>query len=155
MPPALSREDPPAANPGVHLGVVLGLAANAGRDKVSLIASEGVAEIGAWLEQLLAESTGKHGKGLIPVDAEPLGDPKAYGSDRVFAYLRLDGTGDPEHHAEIAALEKAGQPVIRLDIVDTMQLGQAFFIWELATAVANCAMRPRSPSVSGRVLSSA
>src|SRR5258708_23204143 len=85
---------PPSENPGVALGAILGNAAKAGRDKVTIIASKGVADFGAWLEQLLAESTGKHGKGLIPVDAEPLGDPDVYGKDRLFAYLRLGSSLD-------------------------------------------------------------
>jgi glucose-6-phosphate isomerase len=80
---------PPADNPGVVLGTVLGVLGKSGKDKVTIVASPGIADFGAWLEQLLAESTGKQGKGLIPVDAEPLGPPQVYGKDRVFAYLRL------------------------------------------------------------------
>ena len=87
---------PPAENPGVVLGTVLGVLAKAGRDKVTIVASPGIADFGAWLEQLLAESTGKQGKGIIPVDAEPLGPPDVYGDDRLFVYLRLSGETDAE-----------------------------------------------------------
>ncbi len=127
---------PPNSNPGVHLGLVLGEACNAGRDKVTIVSSPGIADVGAWLEQLLAESTGKIGKGIVPVDAEPLGAPGVYGPDRVFAYLRLDRHPDPAQDAAIAALEAAGEPVIRIGLSDPMQVGQVFFLWEFATAVA-------------------
>jgi transaldolase/glucose-6-phosphate isomerase len=124
---------PPTENPGVLLGAILGVAATQGRDKLTVIASPGIAAVGAWLEQLLAESTGKLGRGIVPVDGEPLGAPAVYGNDRVFAYLRL--AADPEE-AEVAALEAAGQPVVRITVSDVMQLGQEFFRWEMATAVA-------------------
>ena len=124
---------PPAENPGVLLGAILGTAAKAGRDKLTVIASPGVAALGAWLEQLLAESTGKEGRGIIPLDGEPLGPPAVYGGDRVFAYLRL--AADPEDE-KVAALEEAGQPMVRIVLSDAMQLGQEFFRWEMATAVA-------------------
>jgi transaldolase/glucose-6-phosphate isomerase len=127
---------PPADNPGVVLGAIVGVLARRGRDKVTVVASPAIADLGAWLEQLLAESTGKQGKGLIPVDGEPLGPPTAYGDDRLFAYLRLDGEIDPAQDQAVAALEAAGQPVVRIEIVDRYQLGQEFFRWELATAVA-------------------
>ncbi len=127
---------PPAENPGVALGTALATAAKAGHDKVTIIASPGVADFGAWLEQLLAESTGKQGKGLIPVDAEPLGSPEVYGRDRLFAYVRLSGETDPAQDEAIAALESAGQPVVRIEVVDRYHLGQEFFRWEIATAVA-------------------
>src|SRR6202035_1724596 len=107
-----------------------------GRDKVTMIASPGVAALGAWLEQLLAESTGKLGRGIIPLDGEPLGAPAVYGADRVFAYLRLGSDQDPEHEQAVAALEQAGQPVVRITVSDKLQLGQEFFRWEMATAVA-------------------
>ena len=125
---------PPAANPGAKLGFILGEAAKAGRDKVTIFASPGLADVGAWLEQLLAESTGKIGKGIVPVDGEPIGAPGVYGDDRVFAYLKLHGeTGLDE---KIAALEAAGQPVVRIEVGKPMQVGQIFFLWEFATAVA-------------------
>ena len=124
---------PPIENPGVMLGALLGVAATHRRDKLTIIASPGIASLGAWLEQLLAESTGKHGSGIVPLDGEPLGAPAVYGDDRVFAYLRL--ASDPED-AAVAALEAAGQPVVRITLADAMQLGQEFFRWEMATAVA-------------------
>ncbi len=127
---------PPHQNPGVLLGVVLGAAAKDGRDKVTLAASPAISEIGAWLEQLLAESTGKNGKGLIPVDREPLGKPDVYGEDRLFVYLRLDGAPDAAQDAAIAALEQAGQPVVRVALAEPSDIGQEFFRWEIATAVA-------------------
>lgn len=127
---------PAKENPGVVLGNILGVLANQGRDKVTLITSPRIADLGAWLEQLLAESTGKDGKGLIPVDREPLGNPDVYGSDRVFAYIRLDSAPDSAQDDAVAALEAAGQPVVRIAIADPYQTGQEFFRWEIATAVA-------------------
>jgi transaldolase/glucose-6-phosphate isomerase len=127
---------PVDANPGVILGIILGTAARAGRDKVTIIASPAIFDLGAWLEQLLAESTGKQGKGLIPVDREQLGPPEVYGTDRVFAYLRLESAPDANQDAKVAAIEKSGQPVVRIAITDQYDLGQEFFRWEIATAVA-------------------
>ena len=118
------------------LGLILGTAAKLGRDKITLITSPGIADLGAWLEQLIAESTGKVGKGIIPVDREALGAPEVYGSDRIFAYLRLEGAADAAQEAKVSALEKAGQPVVRITLSDTYTLGQEFFRWEIATAVA-------------------
>ena len=123
-------------NPGVILGAILGAAANQGRDKVTIVASPGIFDLGAWLEQLLAESTGKIGKGIIPVDREDLGKPDVYGQDRVIAYLRLDHAADAAQDAAIDALEKSGQPVVRIGLPDIYNLGQEFFRWEIATAVA-------------------
>ena len=123
-------------NPGAVLGIILGTAANSGHDKVTIIASPAISDLGAWLEQLLAESTGKKGKGIIPVDREALASPEAYGNDRIFAYVRLESGADAEQDAKVAALEKAGQPVVRITIADTYDLGQEFFRWEIATAVA-------------------
>lgn len=123
-------------NPGVILGAILGAAANQGRDKVTIVASPGIFDLGAWLEQLLAESTGKIGKGIIPVDREDLGKPDVYGQDRVIAYLRLDHAPDAAQDAAIDALEKSGQPVVRIGLPDIYNLGQEFFRWEIATAVA-------------------
>jgi len=127
---------PPIENPGVILGAILGVAARQGRDKLTIITSPGIASLGAWLEQLLAESTGKLGRGIVPVDAEPVGAPAVYGADRLFAYLRLLSDPDGEHEAAVAALEAAGQPVVRITLSEAMQLGQEFFRWEMATAVA-------------------
>jgi transaldolase/glucose-6-phosphate isomerase len=123
-------------NPGVVLGIVLGAAAKAGRDKVTIITSPGISDLGAWLEQLIAESTGKIGKGIIPVAGEHLGSPDVYGNDRVFAYVRLENEADADQEAKVSALEKAGQPVVRITMPDTYHLGAEFFRWEIATAVA-------------------
>jgi transaldolase/glucose-6-phosphate isomerase len=126
---------PPAANPGIRLGVTLGaLATKCSRDKITILASPALASIGAWLEQLIAESTGKHGKGLVPVDGEPLGDPGAYGKDRVFVHVHL--TGCEDRVAELQALEDQGHPVVHIAIEDSYQLGQIFFLWEMAIAAA-------------------
>ena len=127
---------PVEKNPGVLLGLILGVAAKTGRDKVTLITSPGIFDFGAWLEQLLAESTGKDGRGLIPVDREPLGSPEVYGNDRVFAYIRLEGGADPKQDEAVDALAKAGHPVVRIALADTYNLGQEMFRWEIATAVA-------------------
>jgi len=132
---------PVEENPGVMLGLILGSAAKMGRDKVTIIASPGISDLGAWLEQLLAESTGKQGKGIIPVDREAIGRPEVYGSDRVFAYLRLESAPDAAQDASVAILEKAGQPVIRISLEDPYDLGQEFFRWEIATAVAGSVLR--------------
>ena len=123
-------------NAGAALGCILGTAASAGRDKVTIITSPGISDLGAWLEQLLAESTGKIGKGIIPVDREQLASPDVYGTDRVFAYVRLENAVDPNQEAKVAALEKAGQPVVRITMPDIYDLGAEFFRWEIATAVA-------------------
>jgi transaldolase/glucose-6-phosphate isomerase len=127
---------PPAENPGVILGAIMGACQRQGRDKVTIVASPRLSDFGAWLEQLLAESTGKIGKGIVPVDAEPLGPPAVYGNDRLFAYLRLAAEQDGEQERAIAALEAAGHPVVRIVVAEAMQLGQEFFRWEMATAVA-------------------
>ncbi|MGO9085706.1 MAG: bifunctional transaldolase/phosoglucose isomerase [Candidatus Sulfotelmatobacter sp.] len=123
-------------NPGAMLGIILGTAANAGRDKVTIITSPGISDLGAWLEQLLAESTGKNGKGIIPVNRENLAAPEVYGDDRVFVYVRLETGADPDQDAKIAALEQAGHPVVSLKMSNTYDLGAEFFRWEIATAVA-------------------
>jgi len=127
---------PVEENPGVVLGLILGTAARVGRDKVTIITSPGISDLGAWLEQLLAESTGKQGKGIIPVDRETIGATEVYGTDRVFAYLRLESAPDADQDAKVAILEKAGHPVVRISLADTYDLGQEFFRWEIATAVA-------------------
>jgi transaldolase / glucose-6-phosphate isomerase len=127
---------PPATNPGVVLGTIVGVLAQSGRDKITIVASPGVADFGAWLEQLVAESTGKQGKGLIPVDAEPLGTPEVYGQDRLFVYMRLEGEADAKQDDAVAAIEQAGHPVVRITVIDRYHIGQEFFRWEIATAVA-------------------
>jgi transaldolase/glucose-6-phosphate isomerase len=123
-------------NPGVALGIILGAAARAGRDKVTIITSPGISDLGAWLEQLLAESTGKDGKGIIPVDREHLARPDVYGNDRLFACICLENGADREQEAKVAALTEAGHPVVRITIPDIDDLGAEFFRWEIATAVA-------------------
>jgi transaldolase/glucose-6-phosphate isomerase len=127
---------PAAENPGVVLGAILGTLAANGHDKVTIVSSPGISDLGAWLEQLLAESTGKIGKGIVPVDRERLANSKSYGNDRVFAYLRLESAPDAEQDAAIDALEKAGQPVVRISVAEPYALGEEFFRWEIATAVA-------------------
>jgi transaldolase/glucose-6-phosphate isomerase len=127
---------PVEQNPGVMLGLTIGSAAKLGHDKITLITSPGISDVGAWLEQLIAESTGKLGKGIIPVDREALGAPEVYGNDRIFAYLRLETAPDAAQDAKVSALEKAGHPVVHIAVADTYSLGQEFFRWEIATAVA-------------------
>ena len=127
---------PVEENPGIVLGAILGTLGVGGRDKVTIVTSPGIFDLGAWLEQLLAESTSKIGKGLIPVDRERLGKPEVYGDDRVFAYLRLDSEPDKSQDAAVAALEEAGQPVVRIAVQHQYSLGEEFFRWEIATAVA-------------------
>ena len=128
---------PVAENPGVVLGAILGVSAQEfGRDKVTIVASPGISNLGAWLEQLLAESTGKDGRGLIPIDREALGRPDVYGRDRLFVYLRLSAAPQPVQDASVHELERDGQPVVRIAIDDLYDLGEEFFRWEFATAVA-------------------
>lgn len=131
---------PPHENPGVQLGLALGLAGLEGRDKVTLLSSAKIADFGAWAEQLIAESTGKEGKGLIPVDGEPLGDPALYGRDRFFIDLRTEGEDDAAHDAKLAALEAAGHPVVRIVMKSIDHIGQEFFRFEMATAVAGAVL---------------
>ena len=133
---ACSPGTPPSANPGVVLGTIMGEAQKAGHDKVTIIASPGIADLGAWLEQLIAESTGKLGRGLVPIDNETLTGPDGYGKDRLFAYLHADDAADPAQDAAVSALEKAGHPVVRVAISGHQEIGQQFFLWEFATAVA-------------------
>ena len=127
-------------NPGVQLGLLLGTAANAGRDKITIFTSPEIYDLGAWLEQLIAESTGKQGKGITPVDREAIGAPDVYGSDRVFAYVRLKSTADASQDAKVAALEAAGHPVVQIEIDDLYEIFGQFFTWEIATAVAGSVM---------------
>ncbi len=123
-------------NPGATLGIILGTAARSGRDKVTIITSPDISDLGAWLEQLLAESTGKLGKGIVPVDREELGTPQVYGNDRVFAYIHTKHATDVRQDAKVAALEEAGHAVLRIAMADIYDLGAEFFRWEIATAVA-------------------
>jgi transaldolase / glucose-6-phosphate isomerase len=123
-------------NPGVVLGTVLGVAASHGRDKLTIITSPGISDLGAWLEQLIAESTGKAGKGIIPVDRERLARPSTYGNDRVFVYLRLASKPNKVQDKAVMAVEKAGHPVVSISVDNIYAVGQEFFRWEIATAVA-------------------
>jgi len=127
---------PPHENPGVQLGLAMGLAGLEGRDKVTILSSRKIADFGAWAEQLIAESTGKDGKGLIPIAGEPLGDAALYGDDRFFIDLRTEGESDAAHDDKLAALEKAGHPVVRIVMKSIEHIGQEFFRFEMATAVA-------------------
>jgi glucose-6-phosphate isomerase len=127
---------PVEENPGAMLGIILGTAARNGRDKVTIITSPDISDLGAWLEQLLAESTGKAGKGIIPVDREELAAPEVYANDRVFAYIHTEHATDVKQDAKVAALEMAGHAVLRISMADIYDLGAEFFRWEIATAVA-------------------
>jgi glucose-6-phosphate isomerase len=129
-----------AENPAVQLGLILGSAANAGRDKITVFTSPEIFDLGAWMEQLIAESTGKQGKGITPVDREATGDPAVYGNDRIFAYVRLAGTADSGQDAKVAALEAAGHPIVHFEISDLYEIFGQFFTWEIATAVAGSVM---------------
>ena len=124
---------PVESNPGVWLGAVMGKLATQGRNKVTLIASPKVSTFGFWVEQLIAESTGKEGKGIVPIEGEPVGKPAVYGDDRLFVYMRMDS--DPPNRA-VQALEKVGQPVATLTMRDKLDLGGEFFRWEVAVAIA-------------------
>jgi len=127
-------------NPGVALGLVMGTAARLGVNKLTAIVSPRIYDLGAWLEQLVAESTGKNGQAIIPVDREPLAAPSAYGRDRLFVYLRLSTSPDAAQDAAVDALIAAGRPVVRIDVADVYALAGEFFRWEIATAVAGAVM---------------
>jgi transaldolase / glucose-6-phosphate isomerase len=127
---------PPQENPGVQLGLAMGLAGLEGRDKVTILSSAKIADFGAWAEQLIAESTGKDGKGLIPIDGETLGDVTLYGKDRFFIDLRTESESDATHEDKLSALEKAGHPVVRIVVKSIDHIGQEFFRFEMAVAVA-------------------
>jgi transaldolase/glucose-6-phosphate isomerase len=131
---------PAEENPGLVLGTILGVAAARGLNKLTLISSPGIHDLGAWLEQLIAESTGKDGKGIIPVDREAVGPPSVYGDDRVFAYLRLDDAPDVAQDAAVAALERAGKPVVTIHVATKYDLAEEFVRWEVATAIAGAVL---------------
>ncbi|MDR3774995.1 MAG: bifunctional transaldolase/phosoglucose isomerase [Terracidiphilus sp.] len=131
---------PPAENLAVQLGLILGSAANAGRDKFTIFTSPEIYDLGAWLEQLIAESTGKLGKGITPVDREAIGPPSVYGNDRIFVYVKLTGTADSSQDGKVAALAAAGHPVIQIEINDPYEIFGQLFTWEVATAVAGSVM---------------
>jgi transaldolase/glucose-6-phosphate isomerase len=146
------QEPEPAANPGVALGLALGslalaAPAGAGRDKVTFIADPEIASLGSWLEQLIAESTGKQGVGIVPVDLEPLGAASAYGPDRVFVRLALAGSAGPAPAPDgttadelVEQLATAGHPVIRIELADRIDIGAEFIRWEVATAIAGAVL---------------
>jgi transaldolase/glucose-6-phosphate isomerase len=129
-------------NPGVVLGTIIGIAATRfGRDKLTIVTAPGLASFGAWLEQLVAESTGKDGKGVIPIDREMPGVPDVYGRDRLFIQLRLRSEHDADQDRALDALERAGHPVVRVALDDPYDLGGEFFRWEIATAVAGAILQ--------------
>ncbi|MGW8226372.1 MAG: bifunctional transaldolase/phosoglucose isomerase [Anaerolineales bacterium] len=129
-----SRITAPQDNLALQLGAILGELANKGRDKVTLITSPEIGSISDWIEQLLAESTGKEGKGILPVVGEQLSEPSVYGSDRLFVNLKLSGNHSQD--GQVDELEKAGHPVVRIKLNDLYDLGGQFFLWEMATAIA-------------------
>lgn len=131
---------PVADNGAAQLGLLLGSAANVGRDKLTVFTSPEIYDLGAWLEQLVAESTGKLGKGITPVDREAIGGPEVYGNDRIFAYIRYAGTRDAGLDAKVAAIEAAGHPVVRFELNDLYEIFGQFFTWEVATAIAGAVM---------------
>jgi len=132
---------PACDNPGAELGLILGTAATRGRDKLTIITTPAIAPFGSWLEQLIAESTGKHGKAIIPHEREPLLDPHAYRDDRLFVYLRLSSTPHLDQDRAVASLADAGHPVVRIELDDAWSLSQEFFRWQFATAVAGAVMQ--------------
>jgi transaldolase/glucose-6-phosphate isomerase len=127
---------PAERNPGLHLGALLGLAARQGRDKVTFAPSRSLGAFGAWAEQLLAESTGKAGRGLIPVDGEPPGPADAYAQDRLFVGMREAGDDDGGANAFLEARAAEGHPIVRIELSDPLDLGAEFLRWEVATSVA-------------------
>jgi transaldolase/glucose-6-phosphate isomerase len=126
---------PAAENPGARLGAILGECAKAGRDKLTISTDPRIASFGLWVEQLLAESTGKDGKGIVPVAGEPLGAPSVYGDDRLFVHISVEKI-ESETEAKLKALEAAGHPVVYRTLTDLYDLGEEFFLWEIATAFA-------------------
>lgn len=135
---ACSPSVPTRDNPGLRLGAAMGTHARDGRDKLTLILDPRLEALGLWIEQLVAESTGKEGKGIVPVTGEELGAPSAYGRDRLFVRVALKGHTDDAAEKKLAALEAAGHPVVRLELADELDLGAQFFLWEVATAAAGC-----------------
>jgi transaldolase/glucose-6-phosphate isomerase len=127
---------PSGSNPAIALGVFLGINAKPGRNKATFILSKSISAFGYWVEQLIAESTGKEGKGILPVEGEDPGNPKSYGDDRVFIYLHSGNDKKPDEEKKILALQKSGHPLIKINLKNPLSLGAEFFRWELATAVA-------------------
>ena len=134
------REPDAGVNPGLSLGLAIGTLAKAGRDKLTFLADDEIGSFGAWAEQLIAESTGKHGVGIVPVDAEPLGAVGVYGTDRAFVRLTLAGADGGGRDALADALEGAGHPVIRIEISDPIDIGAEFVRWEVAVAIAGAVL---------------
>ncbi len=127
---------PDKQNPGLQLGAVLGEAVLAGRDKVTFLASKSLAAFPTWLEQLIAESTGKDDKGIVPVADEAPGAPGVYGSDRLFVHLQMKSDAEGQVQNQVAALEAAGHPIVRISLSETVDIGQEFFRWEVGIAAA-------------------
>jgi glucose-6-phosphate isomerase len=137
---AACKNENPGENPGAILGTILGVCHDDGRDKLTILTSPEIYDAGAWLEQLIAESTGKRGVSIIPVDREPLLPVEDYGGDRIFAYLKLKNSENDAPDEKVSALEAKGHPVVRIELDDISNLGQEFFRWEFATAVAGAIM---------------
>jgi glucose-6-phosphate isomerase len=135
-----SAKQAPSDNAAVKLGLLMGLAANKGSDKITVFTSPEIYDLGAWMEQLIAESTGKLGKGITPVDREGIGEPALYGKDRIFAYIRYAATKDASQDAKVAAIAAAGHPVVAIEISDLYEIFGQFFTWEVATSVAGSVM---------------
>jgi len=133
---ACGAHGPVADNPGLKLGATMGVLAKQGRDKLTLITPESLSSLGLWLEQLLAESTGKEGKGILPVAGEPLGRPDEYGTDRVFVYVGYESEADQTNIDKLTALEQAGHPVIIIRLKNALELGSEFYRWEIGVAVS-------------------
>ncbi len=127
-------------NPGAWLAAIMGVLARQGRDKLTLVTSPSISSFGLWVEQLIAESTGKEGRGIVPVAGEPLVTPNNYGDDRLFVYLRLEGDDNSDTDAAVAEIEASGQPVVQLTLRDKYDLGAEFFRWEFATALAGAVL---------------
>ncbi|MBT2559215.1 hypothetical protein J7E24_15610 [Hymenobacter sp. ISL-91] len=137
---ACGAQGPTEHNPGLELGAALGVLAQQGRDKLTLVVPENLSDFGLWLEQLVAESTGKQGTGILPLAGDPLSAPAVYGSDRVFVYVGYEGQPDEENRQQVAALQAAGHPIITILLRDALDLGAEFFRWEVATAVASAVL---------------
>jgi transaldolase / glucose-6-phosphate isomerase len=137
---AACANEAPEQNPGVALGIALGVCALRGIDKLTFVCAPAIASLGAWLEQLIAESTGKRGRGIVPVADEELTALARYGDDRLFVYLRVDGDASPAQDRAVAMLASSGKPVVRIELAETLDLGQELFRWEIATAVAGAVL---------------
>ena len=136
------RSNDPSANPGALLGLILGVCHQHGRDKLTIFTSPDVHDLGAWLEQLIAESTGKNGVAIIPVDREPMIDAENYYDDRIFVHLSLKGSAtDEAAYQRLEEIERAGHPMIRIELETLYHISQEFFRWEFATAVAGSVMK--------------